>query len=218
MIITGYISECDSEHLTVIAPFSQPWWVEKRQVTECEIRLNDGRRISADQRKKIYATMRDISDYTGRMPDEIKALSKYDFIARTGCDYFSLSDCDMTTANEFLSYLIDFCLEHEIPTLDSLLDRSPDVSRYIYSCLARKRCCITGRKAELHHVDAVGMGRNRKEIVHTGMRAMPLTRALHTECHTIGQKEFNEKYKVFGIKMDNGLCRIWKVKGEDSVK
>ena len=216
MTVKGYISGYDGQVLTVIAPFPDDGLLQRHEITECEIRLDDGRTISADQRKKIYATMRDISDYTGHMPEEVKALAKYDFIAKTGCDYFSLSDCSMTTAREFLEFLIEFCVEWDIPTLDSLLDRSPDVSRYLYACLVHKHCAICGLKAELHHVDAVGAGRNRKEIIHEGMHVLPLCRSHHTEFHNIGKQTFFDKYHVYGIKMDHYLCQVWKVKGYGS--
>lgn len=214
MNIKGYISDYDGKALTIIAPLQDDYYLIKQGITECEIRLDDGRSISADQRKKIYATMRDISIWSGHVPDEIKALMKYDFIAKTGCDYFSLANADMTTANEFLNFLIEFCIEQDIPTEDSLLDRSPDIARYLYSCLANKKCALCGKKAELHHVDAVGAGRDRKEIVHKGMRVLPLCRIHHTEIHTIGKDTFCENYHVFGIKLDDYLCRIWHVKGE----
>ena len=74
---------------------------------------------------------------------------------------------------------------------------------------------MTGKRAELHHVDRVGMGRDRKEIVHLGYRVMPLSRKMHTEAHTIGQKSFEEKYHLFGVKLDESLCKIWNVKGEN---
>jgi len=214
VIIPGYISEYDNEHLTVIAPFSKPWLIEKREITECEINLTDGRKISPDQRAKIYATFRDIADYTGYLPDQVKALSKYDFIAKTGCNYFSLRDCDMTTAYEFTLYLIDFCLSNDIPVYGSLLDRTPDISMYIYICLLHKKCCITGKKAELHHVDTVGMGRNRNKIIHLGMRVLPLCREKHMEYHNIGGETFCKKYHVFGIKLDKKLCEVWNLKGK----
>ena len=212
MIIHGYISGYDGQSLSIVAPFDQSWILEKQNITDCEIRLNDGRRISAEQRKKIYATFRDISVYTGHTPDEVKALMKYEYIARTGGEYFSLSDADMTTAYEFLCFLIDFCLENDIPCGDSLLERSPDIARYLYKCLVERKCCITGKKAELHHVDAVGRGRNRKDIIHLGMRVLPLVRTMHTEAHNMGNTAFCEKYHVFGMKLDEYLCRIWKVK------
>lgn len=214
VVINGTIQSYDGQNLTIIAPFANDYLLMKRRISCCEIRLDDGRTISAEQRKKIYATLRDISEYTGHTPEQIKSLMKYDFIAKTGCDYFSLSDVNMTTANEFLNFLIEFCLENDIPTLDSLLDRSPDTARYIYACIANKKCCITQKKCELHHVDAVGRGRNRKDIIHKGMRVLPLTRTLHKEAHDIGKLSFNEKYHVFGIKLDNYLCAIWRIKSK----
>ncbi|MFQ9151616.1 MAG: putative HNHc nuclease [Blautia sp.] len=54
--------------------------------------------ISIEQRKKAYATIRDISDYTGYLPEVQKEWLKYLHIANTGCRYFSLSDCSMDTA------------------------------------------------------------------------------------------------------------------------
>lgn len=214
MFMVGYMAKVvENKGFYLCVPFDKTWLIDKRDITQCEVILTDGRRLSPEQRKKIYATFRDISNYTGHMPEEIKELMKCDFISKTGHEYFSLSDCDMTTANEFLEHLIEFCLENDIPTMDTLLSRSPDVARYIYMCLVHKKCCVTGKKAELHHVEHVGMGRDRKDIIHKGMRVLPLTRKLHTEAHSIGQKTFDEKYHVFGIKLDDDLCKIWKVKG-----
>ena len=88
----GYIHKYDGEYLYIIAKYPFSCELARKEITQCEIRLDDGRHISADQRKKIYATMRDISLYTGHTPDEVKALMKYDFIAKSGHDYFSLSD------------------------------------------------------------------------------------------------------------------------------
>lgn len=70
----------------------------KKGIRTAEIRLDDGRHISAAQRKKIYATIRDIADYTGYMPEEEKEWLKYLHISRTGDAYFSLSTCSMDTA------------------------------------------------------------------------------------------------------------------------
>lgn len=202
----------------VFVPFPETYLLEKREITKVEVIVGDSRTISADQRMKLYSTMRDIADYTGYSPEEYKAIAKYDFIAKTGCNYFSLSDCDVTTAYDFQNYLIDFCLEWDIPTKDSLLDRTPDISRYLYSCIANKRCAVCGKKAQLHHAeDRVQSGRNRKEIVHEGMRVQPLCGGInghHSEVHNIGQQTFNEKWKIYGIKLDKHLCKILKLKLE----
>ena len=213
MRLRGEIVGIDGDKVIIHAPFHNPAEYIRKGFRTCEVWMDDGRHISIDQRKKAYATFGDIARYTGHMPDEIKALAKYDFIALTGCDYFSMSDVDMTTAREFLSYLIDFCIEWDIPTKDNPLDRAPDISRYIYACLINKKCVVCGRKAELHHVDRVGMGRNRREITHEGMRAQPLCPMHHREAHDLGQPRFDERYHVFGIKLDAELCGVWRVRG-----
>ena len=57
------------------------------------------------------------------------------------------------------------------------------------------------------------MGRNRDEIIHEGMEAMPLCRTHHAECHTMGQKEFDEKYHLEGgVPLDRTLCKIYGLK------
>lgn len=211
----GTIVNYDGTHLFITVPFTDTGLFVKRNTTSCEILLDDGRTISADQRKKIYATIKDIALYTGYMPDEAKAIMKYEYIERTGTAYFSLADCTMTQANEFLEFLIEWCVEHDIAS-DDLISRSPDISKYLYACLYFKKCCICGRKADLHHVDSVGMGRNRKDILHLGMRSESLCRPHHTEAETIGQDTFDNKYHIYGIKLDETLCKIHKLKARSN--
>ena len=77
------------------------------------MRYDDGRHISAEQRKKIYATIADIASYTGNAPEMEKALQKFFYIERYGAEYFSLSNCSVSEAREFINYLIDFCFENK---------------------------------------------------------------------------------------------------------
>ena len=61
----------------------------------------------------------------------------------------------------------------------------------------RKRSCIVcGGQAEPHHLQAIGMGRNRKGEKIEDYSAVPLCRTHHIEMHTGGLKNFEEKYKV----------------------
>lgn len=206
----GYIQSYDGEVLTVVAPFTDTYHLTKQDITECEIWLPDGRTISPDQRKKIYATMGEIAEWSGHVPDEIKALAKYDFIARTGAPYFSLSNVDMTTANEFLEYLIEFCVENGIPCRDNLIDRAPDIVRYLYACVVNRKCAICGGKADIHEYDRVGAGRDRREIGHLGQRVQPLCRKHHSECHTIGQITFDNKHHITWVTLDEYACDVLK--------
>jgi hypothetical protein len=79
--------------------------------------------------------------------------------------------------------------------------------------LVNKKCCVCGLKADLHHVDHVGTGRDRDEIIHEGMKVLPLCREHHREAHTNGQKTFEEKWHITdGIEADKTICRIYKLK------
>ena len=212
MIASGKIHAYDGTNLMILVPFEDISFIKKKRVRTVSVSIVDGRIITPDQRKKIYATFNDISDWTGHLPQEVKELMKYDFISATGCDYFSLSDVDVTTAKEFLEHIIEFCVIHGIPTKDSLLERTPDVAKYVYRCALEKRCVISGKRAELHHLDAVGMGRNRKDIIHLGMEVIPLSIMHHKEAHTIGKKSFLEKYHVCGVVADEEICRTYNLK------
>ena len=52
-------------------------FLTEKFVHDCGLWLEDGRHITAAQRKKIYATVRDISEYTGYLPEEQKEWLKY---------------------------------------------------------------------------------------------------------------------------------------------
>ena len=129
---------------------------------------------------------------------------------------FSLSpkneNCaDMTTAHDFLGWLIDLCVTYDIPTSGPLTERAEDVSRYLYACLAHRRCAVcglAGGPADLHHVTRVGIGRSRKRIAHIGLLAESLCRTHHQEVDQIGQTAFDEKYHIYGIPLDERLCGI----------
>ena len=58
-----------------------------KQATDVMLQIVDGRTLSLDQRRKIYATLRDISLYTGYTPEETKEVMKYVHITLTGSNY-----------------------------------------------------------------------------------------------------------------------------------
>ncbi|HHQ0037340.1 TPA: putative HNHc nuclease, partial [Listeria monocytogenes] len=57
----------------------------------------------------------------------------------------------------------------------------------------------TGRRGEIHHVDPVGAGRDRRNYDHSKSRLICLSREMHTEAHQIGWLTFKSKYHVDGI-------------------
>ena len=60
--------------------------------------------------------------------------------------------------------------------------------------------------------DAVGMGRNRKEICHIGMRALPLCREHHTEIHAVGQEDFLKRYIIEPVRIDERIAKVYRLK------
>lgn len=193
-----------------------------RQYLDVEIILPDGRRITAKQRKKIYALLADISRFVSGYDDaqsveEIKQVLKWEFclhrMESQERRLFSLSDVDETTAREFIDYLIGFIVENGIPTRVPLAEQCEDVARYVYVCAINKKCCICGRAAELHHVDAVGMGNDRTEIDHIGRKALPLCGDHHIQLHNMGNPGFMSKYHIEPVAIDAKIAKIYKLRG-----
>jgi hypothetical protein len=71
----------------------------------------------------------------------------------------------MSLVCAFQRFLVRFILDWDIPCNFPLLNFVDDIADYVYGCLIHKKCCICGAKADLHHLDHVGMGRNRNEIL-----------------------------------------------------
>ncbi|OKZ61667.1 MAG: hypothetical protein BHV88_22810 [Clostridiales bacterium 41_12_two_minus] len=173
--------------------------IRRKGLRYAELRFDDGRHISVEQRKKAYATIRDIADWAGYLPEEMKEHLKYEHMIRTGDAYFSLSNCSMDTAREFINTILEFSLENGVPLSEDALNRTDDIGRYLYYCIMHRKCAICGRDGEIHHEDAVGMGNNRNRIDDSSYRKICLCRKHHTVAHQMGVKRFREMYKVYGI-------------------
>lgn len=160
MIVTAKIEKLENGKLVLKPDVDISRFVAQKRPRRVEVRLDDGRTISADQRRKIFAIIRDISLWSGQEPEELRLYLEWDFCSRCLREWFSLSNCDMTTAREFITYLIQFCFHWGVPTKDSLLTQTDDIGKYLYLCLENRRCAICNQPAEVHHVDRVGMGRD----------------------------------------------------------
>ena len=114
MIVTAKILQGEGKKLVVLPDKDISRYLAQKRPSRVEIRLNDGRTISADQRKKIFAIIRDIAIWSGDDPESIRQLLTWDFCGRSGREWFSLSDTDMTTAKSFINYLIEFCLYEQL--------------------------------------------------------------------------------------------------------
>lgn len=198
--INQYREQKDGTDLVVSVPdLKLGDMFQRKKIRNAEIRFDDGRHISAEQRKKAYATIRDISDWTGYLPEEMKEILKYQHMMRTGDAYFSLSNCSMDTAREFINTILEFALENGIPLSDNEIERTDDIGRYLYYCLLHKKCAICGKDGEIHHEDAIGMGNDRTKVDDSSYKKICLCREHHTLAHSLGVIRFREMYKVYGI-------------------
>lgn len=198
--IKQYREDRDGTYLKIYVPKLQLGdMLCRKHIHQAEMRFDDGRHISVEQRKKAYATIKDIADYTGYLPEEQKEWLKYLHISRTGDDYFSLSNCSMDTAREFINTILEFAIEEGIQLSDDAINRTDDIGRYLYYCLLHKKCAVCGRDGEIHHVDAIGMGNDRRKVDDSNYRKICLCRTHHTIAHQRGMQAFTDMYKVYGI-------------------
>lgn len=190
----------------------------RRGFLKVEIILWDGRRISPEQRRKCYALLGEIAEYTdgirtAETVDEQKRLLKMEFMLKrmeaTERRMFSLSDCDMSTAREFITYLIDFIIANDIPTRARLIDNCDDIAAYMYACTMHRKCAVCGKAADIHHCEGsrIGAGVDRDTAHQLGREVLPLCRVHHTELHAMPESEFIAKYHLQKVKLDEQLCK-----------
>ena len=189
-----------------------------RKYDEVQVGLPDGRRITPEQRRKAYALMNEIAEWMGDIPEYVKRLMKIEFmVSRMQAikkEVFSLSDCDVTTAKDFITYLIDFIIEHDVPTRTPLIELCDDINRYVYACLMHKKCAVCGKHANLHHCEGgvIGMGNNRNKVDHIGRPALPLCNEHHNIIHQMGQADFISRYHLVTIPIDKKIAKVYRLK------
>ena len=188
---------------------------------------HDRRQISPEQRRKAWALIGEISAWAGYMTqadkDAVNTDMKREFLLTRaeklseavletfGKRPFSLSDVDMTTARMYITFLVDFCIEHGVPTSQPLWEMADDVEAYVYQCSINQVCAVCRRHAGVHHVDKVGMGRDRDAIDHIGLLHLPLCWGVnghHQEIEHIGDRAFLEKYHLVPIPIDEKIAKI----------
>ena len=176
----------------------------------------DKRLISDEQRRKAYALIGEITAWAGYLPRERETVNqhlKQRFLMAQVEEYqhrmFSLSDCTMTQAREYITYLIDFCLAEDVPTRVPLLTLADDEEAATYSCLIHKKCVCCQKPAELHHVDQIGMGYDRKTKPQLGARVLPLCREHHRQYHDLGLTAFTALWHVAPVAMDARIAKAY---------
>ena len=185
-----------------------------RQIKEAYIDLIDSRPLSDKQRRMCYALINAIAEWSGSSQESVKQAFKMEFwagrIDTLADKIFSLANAPMSLVAEFQKFLIDFIIENDVPLKFPLRDYVDDIEHYTYMCLVHKKCAVCGKRADLHHIDAIGMGNDRNEVQHLGREVLSLCREHHTEIHAIGKADFMAKYHLNGgITADRTILKIY---------
>lgn len=185
-----------------------------RQIKEAYIDLIDSRPLSDKQRRMCYSLINAIAEWSGSSQESVKQAFKMEFwagrIDTLADKIFSLANAPMSLVAEFQKFLIDFIIENDVPLNFPLRDYVDDIEHYTYMCLVHKKCAVCGKRADLHHIDAIGMGNDRNEVQHLGREVLSLCREHHTEIHASGKADFMAKYHLNGgITADRTILKIY---------
>lgn len=182
-------------------------YLECGESLEVDVKVVDKRHITDQQRKFIFALCNEISYYTGDDREYIRLLMQQYNANLREIEVESLSTCSMTYANNLIDTIINFCIDKEIPFAKELLEENKYTfdEKQTYAMALKRVCVVCGQRADIHHVDTIGMGNNRQKVSHIGKKALPLCRSHHTNCHEIGDDAFIEKYHLTPFTVDKKM-------------
>jgi hypothetical protein len=219
--LEGKIRDAGDGYIDIRVPYTTEY--VRQQMDKAIVFLPDGRRHSIDQHGKVWALIGEIAlwaGYKSHDSSQVNSMLKRDFLLQrfdrlsaAAIKEFSMSDVDVSTASLYIDWLVDFVLENNIPTKRPVTELCEDVQAAVYSAMMHKRCICCGKKADLHHVDRVGMGNDRREICHIGMRALPLCREHHQEAHQHGDAALMGKYHLEPVVIDEKIAKKYKLGG-----
>lgn len=219
--LEGKIVDADARYLTIRVPYTSEY--VRQDMEDAVVFLPDGRKHSRDQHGKVWALIGEIAlwaGYTQQETGEVNALLKRDFLLQrfdrlsaAAIKEFSMSDVDVSTASLYIDWLVDFVLEHNIPTKRPVTELCEDVQAAVYSAMMHKRCIVCGQRADLHHVDRVGMGGDRHDMCHIGLDALPLCRVHHQEAHQHGDRVLMDKYHLEPVAIDEKIAKKYRLGG-----
>lgn len=172
--------------------------------------------ITNDQRKKIFALINDICEYTGYINDEMYIKMKFYYMAYSGCDTFSISHNGVSKdfASRFIEFIIEWCFQMGVPFLNREYQLSSDINRTLFIYLKYRSCFVCGKPhSDVHHVNGstIGMGNNRKKVNHVGRFVVCLCREHHKVIHSLGERAFFKKHHLAPVKLNEETVKRLKL-------
>ena len=164
---------------------------------DVNIEIQDGKKITVKQRKKIFALVNDIEGHTGQPRDWLRLMFQdYVSLLKGYSKRLSLSDCTRKQAGELIDVILEWIFVNDIPLNYKTSDLMKQDQTFLYLATVHRKCVICGKYGELAHYHAVGRGRNRRKINHTDNRVLALCHFHHKQQHDMGMDSFNAKYHL----------------------
>ena len=188
---------------------------------DVNVEIQDGKKITVKQRKKVFALLNDIEAHTGSPREDMKEMFTDFIVTLNGYSKrLSLSDCTRKQAGELIDTIMAWVFQNDIPLNYKTSDLMKQDQTFLYLATVHRKCVICGKSSsELAHYHAVGRGRNRRKIDHTDNRVLALCSNHHREQHDMGMDSFNAKYhlKDSWVSVDERLNKMLKG-GIDGIK
>lgn len=164
---------------------------------DVNVEIQDGKRITVKQRKKIFALVNDIEAHTGQ-PRQYMREMFIDFITFMNgySKRFSLSDCTRKQAGELIDVILSWTFEHDIPLNYKTSDLMKNDQTFLYLATVHRKCVICGKRGEIAHHKAIGRGANRKKMDHYGYEVLALCREHHQSQHNMGVESFDKLHHL----------------------
>lgn len=178
-----------------------------------EVEVPDNKKLSIEQRKKIFALCRDIELHWGEPVESLRKRFQAELEIMNGYEEISLRDCSMRVARELIELIIAFMFHHQIPMRVETSKLLSGDKAMLYWATVNRNCVLCGKSnADLAHHYAIGRGANRKKMQHYDYEVLALCRRHHQEQHNTGIKSFDEKYILQDswIKVDDRLNAMLK--------
>ena len=164
---------------------------------DVNIEIQDGKKITVKQRKKVFALLNDIEAHTGSPREDMKEMFTDFIVTLNGYSKrLSLSDCTRKQAGELIDTIMAWVFQHDIPLNYKTSDLMKNDQTFLYLATVHRKCVICGKYGEIAHHKAIGRGAKRKKMDHYGYEVLALCRRHHQTQHDMGIQSFNEKYHL----------------------
>lgn len=166
---------------------------------------NDKRDKSYEQIKFMYAILKEFAiefygEYDKSSLDNIKYAFYEDYQKASDLEFYRTKVATVTEMRLFIDWLLKMMAQQYGITIALELVDESFLSSWIYANTCSRKCCVCGEtNADIHHVDRVGAGHNRKKVNHTKKKVISLCRTCHSIEHDTG-KLLKEK-GLYGVKL-----------------